>query len=82
MSRIRTLNASITVECALVMPLILSVFTALIAFLLFIYNRNVLRDAAVLATPARSRRERLRSKRHRLREPRRPGLPKMQLRLT
>lgn len=59
MSRIRTLNASITVECALVMPLILSVFTALIAFLLFIYNRNVLRDAAVLGVKTASYHEKL-----------------------
>ena len=44
----RFLDANITVECALVMPVILSVLVLLVAFLLFLYNRNVLQDAALL----------------------------------
>jgi len=48
MKKGRLLDANITVECALIMPVILSVLVLLVSFLLFLYNRNVLQDAALL----------------------------------
>lgn len=42
------LQANMTVECALVMPVVLSVIVLLIMFLIYLYNRNVLQDAAFL----------------------------------
>lgn len=59
MKKYRTLNASITLECALIMPVILSVFTVLIAFLFYLYDMNVLRDAALLGAKTASYYERL-----------------------
>ena len=45
----RLTSASLTVEAALVMPVILFVIVLTVYYLLFLYNRSVLTDAACLA---------------------------------
>ena len=45
----KELKGSLTVEAALVMPVVLYTIAAIIVFLLFLYNRNVMTDAALLA---------------------------------
>ena len=42
-------KGSLTVEAALIMPVILSVILTLVSFTLFLYNRSVMTDAAILA---------------------------------
>lgn len=42
------IKGSLTVECTLVMPVILSALVLLVSFLIFLYNRNILLDAATL----------------------------------
>ena len=42
-------KGNLTVEAALIMPVILSVIVILVSFTLFLYNRSVMTDAAILA---------------------------------
>ena len=43
-------KGSMTVETALIMPVVLSVILTVILFLLYLYNRSVMNDAAILAS--------------------------------
>ena len=43
-------KGSLTVEAALIMPVVLSVILTVIVFMLYLYNRSVMNDAAILAS--------------------------------